>query len=78
MHRLVSWLKSLSPRIGAVIDGTPLVLIRDGEWQLEVMHGMRVDPQDVMAAARSKQVRSILEVKYAILERNGTISIIKT
>jgi uncharacterized membrane protein YcaP (DUF421 family) len=29
-----------------------------------------------MAAARSKQVKSIFDVKYAILERNGTISII--
>jgi uncharacterized membrane protein YcaP (DUF421 family) len=77
MHRSVSWLKSLSPRVGAVIDGTPLVLIRNGVWQLEIMRGMRIDPQDVMAAARSKQIRSIYEVRYAILERNGTISIIK-
>ena len=77
MHRLVSWIKGLSPRIGAIIDGTPLVLLKDGEWQLETMRGMRVDPADVMAAARSKLVSSIFDVKYAILERNGTISIIK-
>ena len=30
-----------------------------------------------MAAARLKGVKSIFGVKYAILERNGTISIIK-
>jgi len=77
MHRLVAWLKEVSPRFGAIIDGTPLVLIKDGEWQLETMQGMKVDPEDVMAAARLKMVRSIFEVRYAILERNGTISIIK-
>jgi uncharacterized membrane protein YcaP (DUF421 family) len=77
MHRLVSRLKVVSPRFGAVIDGTPLVLVKDGEWQVEVMRGMRIDPEDIMAAARSKQVGSIHHVKYAILERNGTISIIR-
>ncbi len=77
MHRLVSWLKDIHPHLGVIIDGTPLVLVKDGEWQMEVMRGMRIDPEDVMAAARAKLVGSIFEVKYAVLERNGTISIIK-
>jgi uncharacterized membrane protein YcaP (DUF421 family) len=76
LHRLVAWVKERSPRLGAILDGTPLVLLKDGYWQADVMRGMRVDPEDVMAAARSKQVKSIFDVKYAILERNGTISII--
>jgi uncharacterized membrane protein YcaP (DUF421 family) len=77
MHRAVSWVKGLSPRAGAIIDGTPLVLVKDGRWQLEVMDGMQLAPEDVMAAARGKQIHSIMDVKYAILERNGSISIIK-
>jgi uncharacterized membrane protein YcaP (DUF421 family) len=32
---------------------------------------------DVMAAAREKGIRSLDDIKYAILERNGGISIIK-
>ncbi len=32
---------------------------------------------DVMAAAREKNVRTLDEIKYAVLERNGGISIIK-
>jgi uncharacterized membrane protein YcaP (DUF421 family) len=77
MHRLVSWIKSQSPKLGAVIDGTPLVLLKDGEWQTEVMRGMRLNPEDVMAAGRTKGLTSIFQIKYAILERNGAISIIK-
>jgi uncharacterized membrane protein YcaP (DUF421 family) len=77
MHRLVSWIKSLSPRLGAVIDGTPLVLLKDGEWQTEVMRGMRLNAEDVMAVGRTKGLTSIYQIKYAILERNGAISIIK-
>jgi uncharacterized membrane protein YcaP (DUF421 family) len=76
-HRLMSWFKSVSPRIGAIVDGTPLVLIKDGEWQSAIMRGMRLDPEDVMAAGRTKGVKSIFEIKYAILERNGSISIVK-
>jgi uncharacterized membrane protein YcaP (DUF421 family) len=77
MHRLVSWIKSQSPRLGAVIDGTPLVLLKDGQWQTEVMRGMRLNAEDVMAVGRTKGLTSIYQIKYAILERNGAISIIK-
>jgi uncharacterized membrane protein YcaP (DUF421 family) len=77
MHRMVAWLKDKSPRFGAVVDGTPLILVKDGHWQVGVMRGMQVDPEDIMAAARSKQIKSVFAIKYAILERNGTISIIE-
>lgn len=77
MHRFVSWLKSSSPRLGRIIEGTPLVLLKNGEWQTEVMKGMRLSPEDVMAVGRTKNLTSIQEIKYAILERNGAISVIK-
>ena len=77
MHGSVSWVKTKSPRLGAIIDGTPLVILRDGEWVDEMMQGMRLDANDVMAAARTKGLKDLSQVKYAILERNGTISIIR-
>jgi uncharacterized membrane protein YcaP (DUF421 family) len=77
MHRLVSWAKSKSPRIGAIVDGTPLVIVEDGKWRKQVMQRVYLDPEDVMAAARTKGIKSIFDVKYAILERNGAISIIR-
>ncbi len=77
LHNSVAWIKARSPRFGAIVDGTPLVLLKDGAWVKEVMQGMKLAPEDIMAAARMKGVNSIFDVKYAILERNGTISIIK-
>jgi uncharacterized membrane protein YcaP (DUF421 family) len=77
MHWLVSSIKGKFPRFGAIVDGTPLMLLKNGEWQLEVMKGMRIDREDVMAAARTSGLSSIYDVAYAILERNGAISIIK-
>jgi uncharacterized membrane protein YcaP (DUF421 family) len=78
MHWGVSAIKARHPLLGAMVDGTPLILLKKGEWQLEVMKGMRLDREDVMAAARTKGITSIHEVDYAILERNGAISILKT
>src|ERR1700761_7461282 len=70
LHWAVSAIKNKFPRLGEVIDGTPLTLLKKGEWQTEVMKGMRIDREDVMAVARTKGVNSIFDVAYAILERN--------
>lgn len=77
MHRMVSYLKARFPKFGAIVDGTPLVILKDRQWQTEIMEKMRVQDDDVMAAARTKGVRNLSQVKYAVLERNGAISIIK-
>lgn len=76
LHNAVSWLKGRFPRFGAIVDGTPLVLLKDGKWQNEAMKSTRIDPEDVMASARGKGLKSLTEIRYAVLERNGGISII--
>lgn len=78
LHRTIGGLKHRYPRFGLLVDGTPLVLLKDGQWQTEIMNKMRVQDTDVMAAARSKGLKSLDDIEYAILERNGGISIIKT
>jgi uncharacterized membrane protein YcaP (DUF421 family) len=77
MHRSVAGLKQRYRRIAAMVDGTPLVLLKDGKWQTETMKQMRIQDDDVMAAARTKGMKSLNEIKYAILERNGALSVIK-
>ncbi len=78
MHRLVATLKQRYPRFGAVVDGAPVVLMKDGKWQTEAMEKMRVQDNDVMAAARSSDVKTLDKIKFAILERQGAISIIQS
>ncbi|MGI4755583.1 MAG: DUF421 domain-containing protein [Janthinobacterium lividum] len=77
MHRFMSSMKLRFPRFGAILDGTPLVLVRKGEWKQDIMDGMRLAPEDVMGAARTKGIGSFDEIDYAILERNGGISVIE-
>jgi len=77
MHRVTATLKLRYPRLGAILDGTPLVLVREGKWKNDIMQGMRLAPEDVMAASRTKGFRSFDQIDDAILERNGGISIIE-
>ena len=77
LHRIVSHLKQRFPAVGAIVDGPPLVLLKDGKWQVQPMRRMMLTEQDVMSAARNKGLKNLNEVEYAILERNGGISIIK-
>ncbi len=77
LHRTVSWIKSKNAKFGAIVDGTPLVLLKDGQWQEETMAGMRLAPDDVLAAARTKGIRGVADIEYAVLERNGGISVIE-
>ena len=77
MHRLVADTRQRHPRIAAWLDGTPLVLLKNGEWQTEVMKRMRLEDVDVMASARTKGVKTLEQIEYAILERNGVINVIK-
>ncbi len=77
LHRTISFVKTRSPRIGAFVDGTPLALVRAGEWQGELARGMQVQRADLEAAARLKGVKNVDDVDYAVLERNGGISIIE-
>jgi len=76
IHRTVSWARSKSPRFGAVIDGTPLVVIQRGVWQPEVVRGMMLRREDIEAAGRANGVTKVEDIDYAILERNGRISVI--
>lgn len=77
LHRIVSWAKTHSPRIGAIVDGTPVVVVRHGEWQKDVAEDVSVGRADLEAAARLKGLRSVDDVDYAIVERNGGFSVIK-
>ena len=76
LHRSIAWAKSKSPTLGAIIDGTPLVVIKHGEQQPEIVTGMKLRQEDLEAAGRSAGANKIEDIDYAILERNGRISVI--
>lgn len=77
MHRMISYFKIRFPGLGALVDGVPLVLVKQGEVQERVVQRMNVAKADIMAAARLNDLRDMDEIDYAVLERDGGISVIK-
>jgi uncharacterized membrane protein YcaP (DUF421 family) len=77
MHRLFAILKSHYPKFGAFVDGTPIVLVNNGAYQSDAMKNTNIDHEDVMAAARAQGIKSLPGIRYAVLERSGSISVIK-
>lgn len=64
------WLEKL-------VDDVPLVLVVDGRPIPERLERARVSESDILDAARqSRGVGSMSQIRYAILERTGGISII--
>lgn len=76
-HFALIWMRRRWQRFALALDGTPVVLLSDGEWQVETLKNMRVSEDEVMAAAREQGLTSLDEIAYAVLERNGAISILK-
>ncbi|MBV9304680.1 MAG: DUF421 domain-containing protein [Acidobacteriaceae bacterium] len=76
-HFVIIWLKTRSRTFARIVDGPPLVLLDKGRWQTETMAKMRLTDDDVMTFARDQGLERLDQIEYAVLERNGEVSIIK-
>ena len=74
MHILVSWLKTHFPAIGRLVDTTPIVAY--AQWHWKRLRTLRLNEQDIIAAVRRRGLERLEQVRYAIAERDGKISII--
>jgi uncharacterized membrane protein YcaP (DUF421 family) len=74
---LLSLAKRWSPRIDRLIEGQPIVILRDGVPLAGRMYMERVDDVDILSAARENRgIERLADIERAILERNGAISIV--
>jgi uncharacterized membrane protein YcaP (DUF421 family) len=73
----LSLLKQASPRLDRLLEGTPLILVENGRPLRDRMRAARIDEQDVLAAARERHgLERMEQIKFAVLERSGGISIV--
>ncbi|HSI36298.1 MAG: DUF421 domain-containing protein [Phycisphaerae bacterium] len=77
LELLLSWLKAKSPLIDRWMDSVPVIIVQDGKTLDDRMGRARVDLDDVLMAARmSHGLERLDQIKFAVLERSGEISII--
>lgn len=69
--------KQRSTRLARFLDGGPTIIVENGQPLTARMKEARVTEADIMEAARSGQgIIEMKSIRFAIIERNGTISII--
>ena len=73
----LSYIKQRFPVVDRWMDGLPMIIVEDGRPFKDLMARARVDESDILSAARETQgLERMEQVKYAVLEINGHISII--
>lgn len=77
MDLLFTLLKQPFKMFEKVVEGTPLIIVDHGKPLKERMKKSKIDESDVLQAARlNLGLEKMEQVKYAVLEKDGTISII--
>ncbi len=71
-----SFLTLKSKKIRKVIAGSPTILIEKGRVLEKEMERLRLNIDDLMEELRTNGYSNLLDVEYAIIETNGTLSII--
>jgi uncharacterized membrane protein YcaP (DUF421 family) len=66
------------PRLHRLFTPAPSVIVRDGKYLTSVMRREGVDADDVEMAIREHGIKDLKEVELAVLESDGTISIVAT
>ena len=70
-------LKARVPFADRVIDGVPVVLVDQGRLRRDRMRRAQVDERDILEAARQTQgLERLDQVRFAVLELGGEISIV--
>ena len=74
---LLATLKQFFPRLELLLEGQPVIVVDKGKLLHEIMNKARVDEEDILSAARMNHgLERLDQIKYAILERDGEISIV--
>ena len=76
VNRLVALVRLRGGRFGRIIEGTPTVLVQDGRFVEPHLRREGVDREELEMAAREHGIPSMKGVKLAVLEVDGSISIV--
>lgn len=73
----VSWSSFRFRWLRLITEGEPIVLVKDGKLVERNLKRERLTRGDVEEGARLQQVASLEEIRWALLEKDGSITVIK-
>jgi uncharacterized membrane protein YcaP (DUF421 family) len=72
-----AYLSLKNQKIRHLLDGKPTILINRGKIDEHAMRKQRYNFDDLMVQLREKDITSVADVEFAILESSGSLSIIQ-
>lgn len=74
---ILSILMLKSVKFRDIICGNPIVIIEDGKILEKQLRKLRISYEDLYSLLRQQEVFDIREIKIAIVETNGSVSLLK-
>jgi uncharacterized membrane protein YcaP (DUF421 family) len=75
----LGFIKKKTTWVDYMLDGSPVILVEYGKPVGEKLRKTGITVDDIMVSARTNQgIHELSRIKFAILEKNGHISIIST
>jgi len=75
VQMFISYITLKNDKLRYIIDGKPIIIIKDGKLNFTEMSKLRYSLDDLLTQLRLQGVKSIDKVKYAVLENNGNLSV---
>ncbi len=72
----VSYVSFRFRRLRPILEGEPIVVVRDGHVIEQSLRRERLTVEDVQEAARMHGIASLAEVRWGVLETSGRISFV--
>jgi uncharacterized membrane protein YcaP (DUF421 family) len=76
LNYIVAMLTYRSKRMEALIEGRPQLIIHNGVLVKGALHDARMTHHELNAALRQAGCTCVEEVHYAVLENNGSVSVV--
>lgn len=79
IDRTADYLRWRSRTANRLLEGEPVVLVHDGKPLPDILRRERLNPEDILMEARQKHgLMRMDQIRYAILETSGAISVVST
>ncbi|MED5618656.1 DUF421 domain-containing protein [Ideonella sp. BN130291] len=73
----LAYAKKRVPRVEKLVEGTPVIVVAHGKLLRDSLDSTHVTVDDILQSAREKQgLENMAQIKYAVLEPAGGISIV--
>lgn len=74
---VLGYISMKSDKFRKSIDGNPEVIINNGKVNFKAMNRLRYTLDDLLTQTRKKEISNLEDIKYAVLETDGELSIFK-